>query len=88
MYGTDMEIELFPNPAQQEIFIQFSQALEEDAAAIIYNMQGQLVSRHQILAEGNIQNRLALPDLSNGLYKIAIRLADGQMMSHSFVVQR
>jgi|GEM_PF-2392740 len=88
IYGTDMEIELFPNPAQQEIFIQFNQALEEDAAVIIYNMQGQLVSRHQIFAAGNIQNRLALPDLSNGLYKIAIRLADGQVISQSFVVQR
>lgn len=85
---SSMAIELFPNPATEEIYLQFNKALEEDIAVNIYNLQGQLVSRQQILPEGNIQNRLHLPDLANGLYKMTLRFADGQIITKSFVVNR
>lgn len=86
--GTTVEVDLFPNPAQEEIYLQFDKAVEEDVAINIYNLQGQLVSKQMILAEGNIQNRLDLPELANGLYKMTLRLADGQIITKSIVVNR
>lgn len=86
--GATLSVELFPNPAQAEIYLQFDKVVEEDVAVNIYNLQGQVVSRQMILAEGNIQNRLDLPELANGLYKMTLRLADGQIITKSFVVNR
>lgn len=86
--GSVTRLELFPNPATAEIYLQFEKAIEEDIPVHIYNLQGQLVARQQILAEGNIQNRLDLPDLANGLYKMTLRLADGQIITKSFVINR
>ena len=86
--GSFTRLELFPNPATEEIYLQFEKAVEEDIAVNIYNLQGQLVSRQQILAAGNIQNRLDLPDLANGLYKMTLRLADGEIITKSFVINK
>lgn len=86
--AANLGVALFPNPAQDEVFIQFHQPIEEQVEVNIYNMQGQLVSKQQILAEGNVQNRLQLPSLANGLYKMALRLPNGQIISQSFVVNQ
>lgn len=86
--NTSQDFTLYPNPAKDEIYVEFNQPIQRNVEVLIYNMQGQLVDTQRILGEGSLSNRLVLPALINGLYHLAIRQGNGQMISRSFVVNR
>lgn len=85
---TPLDIAVFPNPAQRELYVQFNTLLERPAVLQVYNLQGQVAYKQTILGEGSIQQRIDLPTLASGLYKVVVQLEDGQRIVKSLVVEQ
>ena len=65
------EINVYPNPATNQITIAYPQQKEEGDIHI-YNMLGQIVYDDK-LAKGSSQTKLSIQHLKAGLYKVIIR---------------
>ncbi len=62
-----LAVQVYPNPAEDQLNIQFSQALLVDASFNIYDLAGKLVFSTQLKA-GTEKSEITGFDLSNGMY--------------------
>lgn len=77
-----VSIKLFPNPANKYFQLDaLSMDLLEDV--LIYNMQGQLVQKHENYQGGNIDVR----SLPAGYYQVQVSLSDGRRTVKSLMIQ-
>ncbi|MEM7039741.1 MAG: T9SS type A sorting domain-containing protein, partial [Bacteroidota bacterium] len=81
--GLENELQVFPNPANQQIVVQNDVTLE--ATFSLMNIQGQTL-RTQSLGQGRVE--IAVDDLSNGLYMYQFRDDRGQMLKTGKLVIR
>ena len=78
----------FPNPAIDQVTIQFNNPTAADALLEIYNIQGQLVTSVQIEGETNrAQHQQNISTMSNGVYLLKI-LIDNQYATTKLTIQR
>lgn len=63
---------IYPNPAAQNIFIQFNEPLKSNASLIISNVLGQAIATRQ-LSMGEINAEEDVSQLPNGIYAVTIK---------------
>ena len=80
----DDYLTIFPNPAENELFIQLQKTPRSILHINIYNSLGQLVDKEDLKESINV---LKVNNLTNGLY--FIRITNGvQTQSHNFIIAR
>lgn len=82
MAARDVNFEVFPNPARNQITLNFRCKEDGDATMQIFNMVGQAVKTMPIgVYEGMNTERLDIADLPNGTYLIRIDTRVNQLVS-------
>jgi hypothetical protein len=75
---------IYPNPAQDRLFINVKQGVDENYEISVFNLTGQLQKR-EILRGGQIE----LQGLNTGIYFLKIRdLKNNRLFNHKFAVQK
>lgn len=79
-------VNLFPNPAQDQINVSFTQQLTSNVTLNINDLQGRLLSSQK---EQNLQGNLVIDinDLTDGIYFMTIQ-TEGAIFTKKFAVQR
>ena len=67
------DINIYPNPTDGEVHVVLNDFMEQPLEIAVYNQQGQMVKRLELLDTHNQTERLKLYDLQDGLYLIQIR---------------
>lgn len=85
--GSKHGISIYPNPASDEVFINFTLREKTEALIEIFNSHGQLVkSIHRDCAAGIINEEIAIENFVAGIYEVQIRLND-KSISQRIVVR-
>ena len=87
----DLDIEafsVFPNPTQDELFVNLKSYAGSPATLVIYNNLGQAMQRLDIneVLEGPV--RLELNDYKPGVYAISVNVEGKQQQTVMFIVGR
>ncbi len=77
---------LFPNPASNLLNVTFHQPLNSESLVAVSDLQGRLVSQQRIAASQQ-QIQVDLDRITNGIYFLTVRSADG-VFTKKFVVQK
>jgi len=79
---------LYPNPASEFIYVQFSNTLDEATEVDILNSLGQIVKRHAIkVVPGYNQVKIPISDIKPGIY--LLRISRGNLnMNRKFLIAR
>ncbi|MBK6947991.1 MAG: peptidase M1 [Haliscomenobacter sp.] len=72
-------IQLWPNPASDEVFLALPEDVPQDALLFLFNQQGQLLRQMQSASS------LPVGDLPPGLYQLILRSRDGAVWRGRFV---
>ena len=84
----DLELGAFPNPAEDNVTIQFANPTAADAILEVYNVQGQLVTSAQIDGGAqSVRHELNTHEYSNGVYLVKI-LVDNQFATTKLTIQK
>lgn len=87
MEAPDLEVNLSPNPADNQLYVDLQANLDQEVRLEIYDAIGQKVGEtlNKNLLKG--QNRLSIPisDLPAAIYMLQIRNAAGELNSYRFV---
>lgn len=79
--------QLFPNPANKEINLQFVAEESSEIDLGIYNLSGsQLLFAHKKLSKGEQTLHIDLPELSSGMYQMVITNNKGGALTEKLVV--
>lgn len=76
--GLSNDLSLFPNPTQDEVTLQLDHPVEQQAAVMLFNLQGQLLQQVRF-PSGARQMRLETTDLPSGIYAVSLRTGNGQL---------
>lgn len=79
---------IFPNPAQEEIFIDLNEYAGENAELAISNMFGQVVQQKQMDKIPFEAVKIPLTDFVNGFYFVHIKMKNRRLRSEKFMVKR
>ncbi|MFH0894448.1 MAG: C1 family peptidase [Bacteroidota bacterium] len=71
--NTDLQFDLFPNPAKDEVNLRINKPLAADADICIYNFQGSLQKCLHIL-KGTNQYTVSTKEFANGIYLVQINV--------------
>ena len=80
----EKELLVYPNPTQNELFIEFPDSTWLNSKLHIYNMQGQLIHQKNT---STLEPILFLGAYSGGVYSIEFRKPDGMLVRRKVVVQ-
>ncbi|MEO0896986.1 MAG: carbohydrate-binding protein [Bacteroidota bacterium] len=78
-------VQVFPNPAQESLFIRGEWPKPQEAELRIYNLTGQEVMGRWLPASSQVDQELPINKLVPGVYFLQILLEDGSMMREKFV---
>ena len=67
-----LELDLYPNPATEYAILELPRALESEAMVELVDLKGQVVLRRNLSA-GQMQSRLELTNLNNGVYLLQLQ---------------
>lgn len=81
------DFSVFPNPAQNQLNLQFNNPISNDVEVYITNVQGQVLY-HQFFDNVNSQLAIETTRLSNGIYFIYVKNANATVANKKFVIQR
>ncbi len=84
-YKKKTDLIIYPNPASDEITIDFGKVLEQDVFVEIYNITGQKVKRQKFKGKSLIQ--IEAKDLVHGLYLGKVIFYNGEVANFKFVVE-
>ncbi len=79
-------LHLFPNPAQDQLFVNLGIDIEEEFTLSIHDLNGRLIERRVEAPTNRLE--LNLTEVADGMYFLRIDLADGSSHIHRFVVNR
>ena len=81
-------LDVFPNPAKDQINIQFLNPNQEDARIELYNVQGQLIQA-QIIEKGSSKAKYSLDisEVPNGLYLVKLTVGE-EFSSQKVTIQK
>jgi len=69
---------VYPNPAEDQLYIAFTDAVNQTISLIITDITGREIHRQQIVA--NVPTTVSIADLSQGVYLIKVETAKGIMI--------
>jgi len=78
------QIQLYPNPARQEVMVQWESPLENTGQLLLFDTYGRLLQRSPLQA-GTSSYRLPLQAVEAGLYVLRLRM-DGEETSLKLIV--
>jgi len=81
-------VNVYPNPAQSELFINLSKYVGKSADIKVFNLYGQLVQEVKIDEISAYEQRLDMSNLQNGLYHLNIKLEGAQPFTKKILVSR
>lgn len=79
---------VFPNPAEEALFIDLKEYADENAELIVSNIYGQVVQQKRMEKIPSEAVRLSLNDYVNGFYFVHINLKNRRLRSEKFLVKR
>lgn len=80
-----LDINVYPNPTEDFLQVDFTQPLEQEGQMELYNLHGQLVRSYE-LGAGSFQQELNLTELPKGAYLLRVQL-NGAVSSQKVIVQ-
>ena len=80
------QLEVYPNPATQEVFISLNDFIDEPVTIRIFNLQGQLTKEIQVDAWQPTPTSVQLNDFPQGLYQIVLIAASKEVRTGQVVV--
>lgn len=84
-----MEFEVFPNPAQDELFIDWSRSGTVGAATCrIIHPTGQILEQSALPAQGDNPLQVNISPYPAGMYILSFQTADGESFARRFVIAR
>jgi len=81
-------IVLFPNPANDELFVNLKNIEGQAANIQVFNQLGQQLASRDLDQVGNEALRFDLNDYKSGVYFMSIKVAEQRMITKRFVVSR
>ncbi|KPK81970.1 MAG: hypothetical protein AMS27_15020 [Bacteroides sp. SM23_62_1] len=70
-------LKLYPNPANDKLFIEIDDMTDKDVRLFIYNHLGQMILNRQLeYSDGKIREELDISDLKDGMYLVRIVTSD------------
>lgn len=81
-------IQVYPNPVQDIITIDFNEPLEETATARVFNTLGKQVFEQEVAPSGTTQLMLDLSALATGVYTLNISSSNGQPLLNQNLVKK
>jgi uncharacterized repeat protein (TIGR01451 family) len=81
---SDENIQLYPNPATEQLTLEWQKPVEQPVNLILHNELGQAIET-RLLEPGSIQTTWDVSQLATGLYLIEVRAADGQAQLLRFI---
>ncbi|TAE54328.1 MAG: T9SS C-terminal target domain-containing protein, partial [Bacteroidetes bacterium] len=92
-FATDVEndlpglsLEVFPNPADQEIALRVAGALNGAVSAELTDLRGRILRSYQGTARAGFETRWNVSDLPAGIYMLQFRSEEG-MMTHKVIIR-
>lgn len=87
LLNRESEITVYPNPAINEVNVQFNHEMSGNAVISIYNMSGQLINKETLVDVYQKSFKLDTSDFENGLYYMEIE-AGQELVTKRFMVQK
>jgi hypothetical protein len=81
------QLNLYPNPAVNEVTLTFAEALEQDATVVLRNKMGQVIEQRQLRA-GNLKAQWEVSNHPVGMYLLEIHQEGRAVESLRFVKSR
>jgi glucose/arabinose dehydrogenase/mono/diheme cytochrome c family protein len=78
---------VFPNPAQNELFLNLKPFAGKEATIQLINSFGKVISSQKVQKIGDAVERFDLIGVENGLYFVQIKMANRQLLSQKIVVE-
>jgi len=86
---TDLEtFTVYPNPAQEELYISLKEFSGAQGEVAISNIYGQIIHQQTVESVSGDALRLSLTDFVNGVYFVHIKMPNRQLRSEKFLVER
>lgn len=85
--SNDTGIQMYPNPAKDQVTVSMEEVLKSDAVLFVYNLYGQLASRHY-LPEGTASFSFSTESLPQGIYLVRIQEGNKAIFSAKLVIAR
>lgn len=85
---TEQSIEgltVYPNPAHEQIWIEFAQVIEERHTISLVDMRGKILNQ-QVLPAGRAKHSIQVADLASGMYYLTIQSADQPIRQQKIMV--
>ena len=83
-----LAVQLYPNPARDEVTIRLETATAQPAQVEIHDALGRRVARFERPARaGHNELRLALPQLTNGVYSVRVQQGSGYSVQRLVVAK-
>jgi len=79
------EMVLYPNPAKDQLNVNFQVPMSSDANVLITDVQGRMVAQQKVLRSSQ-QVQLDLSGFADGIYFLSVQ-SDKEVMTNRFVVQ-
>ena len=79
---------VYPNPAQEELFIDLKAFNEAEVQILITNLFGQIVYQQSIESVSNNTLLISLENFINGVYVVNLRVGSKRIRSEKLLVQR
>lgn len=80
-------IQLYPNPAKESIFVRFSVIPETEISILVTDIQGKIVYKEPIMLNSNIIS-IQTSDWIEGVYIISIREGKNNLMESKFTIEK
>ena len=82
------DLHLFPNPAKDEVFLQWNSEREQTAQVEVFDLGGNRIGLKQVEAvQGANRLRYSTTDLPAGLYLVRLSVKDGLLQKRLIIVQ-
>ena len=81
----DLQLQLYPNPVKDILYIDSRKWVESGARLIVYNVFGQPVQSAYHPGEGRIQIALEVSQLLNGVYYLEVDFENNERIVHKFI---
>ena len=79
---------VYPNPAQEELYIDLKEFIGAQGEVAISNIYGQIVHQQTVESVSGDALRLSLTNFVNGVYFVHMKMPNRQLRSEKFLVKR
>lgn len=81
-----MNVEMYPNPAQNQVVLEFGNLVNEDVIISVIDISGKMVTKIAI-KEAYGPKTINLTDVQKGLYFVSIQSKNGTISTKKLVIE-